>query len=107
MPLRTRASGTPGQNTRTPSWTRHRGVWRGQSDGSLSGNNRKVSLTEIEPDRPVRFVFPPVRSSVPHIVLKVDSRDTAKPLRLFEWRERCFLDLGRPATRPFCAFIDA
>ena len=73
-------------------------------DGSTAARAR-ISLSEMEPHRPVRFVFPPVESNARSLELRVEVRDTATPVRLFEWRKRRFFGLGRPATRPFCAFI--
>jgi SAM-dependent methyltransferase len=87
-----------------PDDTGSLGIELATPDGSTVAHAR-VSLSEIEPHRPVRLVFPPVPSSAGGMVLRVDVRDTATPARLFEWRKRRFLGLGRLATRPFCAFI--
>jgi hypothetical protein len=87
-----------------PDETGSLGIELATPDG-LTIASARVSLSEIELHRPVRFVFPPLPSSRGTIVLRVDVRDAATPVRLFEWRKRRFLGLGRLATRPFCAFI--
>jgi hypothetical protein len=73
--------------------------------GGTTLANARTSLSEIDRHQPVRFVFPPIPATVPRIVLRVDVRDTTRPVRLFEWRKRRFLGLRRPATRPFCGLI--
>jgi hypothetical protein len=80
------------------------GIALSSPDGSPVARVR-VSLAEIEHHGPVRFMFPPVPSSVRHIVLQVDVRDATTPVRLFEWRKHRFFGLGRLATRPFCALL--
>ena len=64
-----------------------------------------VSLSEMDQFRPVRFMFPPVPGSAERVVLRVDVRDAAAPVRLFEWRKRRLFGLRPLSTRPFCAFI--
>ncbi len=74
------------------------------ADGLILANAR-VALSEMDQNRPVRFMFPPVLGSARSVVLRVNARDTVAPVRLFEWRKRRLFGLRGLATRPFCAFI--
>lgn len=76
------------------------------ADG-LTVAGARISLSEIDQHRPVRFVFPPVPSSARPLTLRVDVRDTATSVRLFEWRKPRGFGVRRLKTRPFCAFIFA
>jgi hypothetical protein len=64
-------------------------------------------LADTEPHRPVRFTFTPIAASDGPMSLRVAARDTATPVRLFEWRRYPVWGLGAVTTQPFCAFVFA
>ena len=67
----------------------------------------QVPLADIVPHRPVRFTFSPIAVSDAPMTLRVAARDTASPVRLFEWRRYPRWGVGAVATQPFCAFVFA